>query len=119
MGELRRRGLLHLLALLMLLLTAADHWTTYLCLKAPVPGFEVSEANPIAEWLFRSMGLVPGILLDTAVTLAAVGFQVWTTLIPRAAKGLFLLVVIAWTGYAVVNNLRAIVALGLSPLEAA
>jgi hypothetical protein len=117
MGELRRRGLLHLLALLMLLLTAADHWTTYLCLKAPVPGFEVSEANPIAEWLFRSMGLVPGILLDTTVTLAAVGFLVWTALIPRAAKGLFLLVVIAWTGYAVVNNLQAMVAMGLSPLE--
>ena len=110
---------MHLLALLMLLLTAADHWTTYLCLKSPVPGFEVSEANPIAQWLFQSLGLVPGILVDTALTLAAVGFLIWTALIPKPAKGIFLLVVIAWTGYAVVNNLQAIAAMGLSPLEPA
>ncbi len=108
--------MLHLLALLTLLLTAADHWTTYLCLQAPVPGFEVSEANPIALWLFEAMGLVPGILLDTAVTLAAVGFLVSTALVPGPAKRTFLLVVIAWTGYAVVNNLQAMVAMGLSPM---
>jgi hypothetical protein len=108
--------LLHLLALLTLLLTAADHWTTYLCLQAPVPGFEVSEANPIAGWLFRSLGLIPGILLDTAVTLVAVGFLVSTALIPGAAKRTFLLLVIAWTGYAVLNNLQAMAAMGLSPL---
>jgi hypothetical protein len=108
--------LLHLLALLTLLLTAADHWTTYLCLKSPVPGFEVSEANPIAEWLFQSMGLVPGILCDTVVTLAAVGFLISTALIPGAAKRTFLLVVIAWTGYAVANNLQAMIAMGISPL---
>jgi hypothetical protein len=108
--------LLHILALLTLLLTAADHWTTYLCLKAPIPGFQVSEANPIADWLFRSLGLVPGILLDSAVTLAAMGFLVSTALIPRAAKGVFLLVVIAWTGYAVLNNLHVILTVGLLPL---
>jgi hypothetical protein len=108
--------LLHILALLTLLLTAADHWTTYLCLKAPVPGFEVSEANPIADWLFASLGLVPGILLDSVVTLAAMGFLVWTGLIPLAAKRIFLLVVIAFTGYAVLNNLQAIAWMGLSPL---
>jgi hypothetical protein len=111
--------LLHILALLTLLLTAADHWTTYLCLKSPVPGFDVSEANPLADWLFQSLGLVPGILVDSAVTLGAVGFLVSTALIPRAAKRVFLMVVIGWTGYAVVNNLHAILAMGLSPLGSA
>ena len=111
--------MLHILALLTLLLTAADHWTTYLCLKSPVPGFDVSEANPIADWLFQSFGLVPGILVDSAVTLMAIGFLVSTALIPRAAKRVFLMVVIGWTGYAVVNNLKAIVAMGLSPLGSA
>jgi hypothetical protein len=108
--------LLYILALLTLLLTAADHWTTYLCLQSPVPGFEISEANPIADWLFRSFGLVPGILVDSAVTVAAMGFLVWTALIPRTAKRVFLLVVIGWTGYAVVNNFHAILAMGISPL---
>jgi hypothetical protein len=108
--------LLHILALLTLLLTAADHWTTYLCLRSPVPGFDVSEANPLADWLFRSLGLVPGILVDSALTLAAIGFLVSTALIPHTAKRVFLVVVIGWTGYAVVNNLQAILTLGLSPL---
>lgn len=111
--------MLYLLALLTLLLTAADHWTTYLCLKSPVPGFDVSEANPLADWLFRSLGLVPGILVDTAVSLAAIGFLVSTALIPLTAKRVFLMVVIGWTGYAVVNNLHAIVTMGLSPLGSA
>jgi hypothetical protein len=111
--------LLHILALLTLLLTAADHWTTYLCLRSPVPGFDVSEANPLADWLFQSLGLVPGILVDSAVTLGAVGFLVSTALIPGAAKRVFLMVVIGWTGYAVVNNLHAIHTMGLSPLGSA
>lgn len=108
--------MLHILALLTLLLTAADHWTTYLCLRAPIPGFEVHEANPIADWLFQSIGLVPGILVDSGISLAAIGFLVWTAFIPGAAKRVFLLVVIGWTGVAVVNNLHAIVTMGLSPL---
>jgi hypothetical protein len=111
--------LLHILALLTLLLTAADHWTTYLCLRGPVAGFQVSEANPIADWVFRSLGLGPGILLDSAVTVAAMAFLVTTALIPRTAKGIFLVVVITWTGYAVVNNLQAIYVMGLSPLGSA
>jgi hypothetical protein len=118
-GELRRRGLLNILALLTLLLTAADHWTTYLCLRSPVPGFDVSEANPIADWLFQSLGLVPGILVDSAITLGAIGFLISTALIPRAAKRVFLMAVIGWTGYAVVNNLQAILTMGLSPLGSA
>lgn len=111
--------MLHLLALLTLLLTAADHWTTYLCLRQPVPGFEVNEVNPVADWLFRSLGLTPGILLDTAATFAAMVFLLSTRLVPRAAKRIFLLVVIAWTGYAVMNNLQAMAAMGLSPLGSA
>jgi hypothetical protein len=108
-----------MLALFTLLLTAADHWTTYLCLRTPIPGFEVSEANPIADWLFGSLGLVPGLALDSVVTLAALAFLLSTALIPTRAKRIFLLVVIAWTGYAVVNNLHALGSMGLSPLGAA
>ena len=49
--------MLHLLVALTLLLTAADHWTTYLCLRAPVAGWQVIEANPIADWLFQNLGI--------------------------------------------------------------
>ena len=107
---------MRILALLALLVSALDHWTTYLCLRAPVDGWEVTEANPIADWLFASVGLVPGLLIDSALTLGAVAYLLSTRQIPAVAKGLFFAVLIAWTGFAVANNMQAIEALGLSPL---
>lgn len=107
--------MLSVLVTLTVLLTAADHWTTYLCLRSPVPGWEVSEANPIADWLFGSMGLAPGLLFDSAVTLAAIAFLVTTPLVPRAMKASFFVFVVMWTGWAVTNNLGALRSLGLSP----
>jgi hypothetical protein len=109
---------LYLLAISSLLLSAADHWTTYLCLRRPVEGWLVSEANPISDWLFQTLGLVPGLVIDSMVTVLAVAFLVTTPLLPRLAKTLFFIFVIGWTAYAVVNNLEAITALGLSPLGA-
>ena len=110
---------MRILALFTLLLSAADHWTTYLCLRQPVSGWHVAEANPLADWLFESVGLVPGLMIDSVVTLFAVGFLLFTRQVPQLAKGVFLAVVIAWTGFAVANNWQAMQALGLSPLGAA
>ena len=110
--------MLQTLAGLTLVLTAADHWTTYLCLRGPVQGWRVSEVNPLADWLFASFGLVPGLLIDSIVTLAAVAFLATTALFPRSAKGVCFAILVASTAWAVLNNLRAIEVLGLSPLGA-
>lgn len=107
--------MLPLLVALTVLLTAADHWTTYLCLRAPVDGWQVQEANPLAEWLFGNLGLVGGIAVDSAVTVVAILFLVSTELVPHQAKRLFFAFVVLWTGWAVVNNIQALSALGLSP----
>ena len=107
---------MRLLATATLVLSAADHWTTYVCLRNPVVGWEVIEANPISDWLFSWLGLVPGLLVDSAVTLFAVGFLLWTNCLPQLVKGTFFSLVVLTTGYAVINNIRAIDALGLSPL---
>ena len=107
---------MRLLAAATLILSAADHWTTYLCLRSPIAGWEVTEANPISEWLFTSLGLVPGLLVDSVVTLTAVAFLLWTNRLSRFVKGTFFSLVALTTGYAVVNNFQAIDALGLSPL---
>lgn len=104
------------LAILTLVLSAADHWTTYLCLRSPVAGWQVTEANPIAEWLFTELGLVEGLLLDSAVTVLAVGFLLTTSRIHDGIKWGFFSFVVASTGYAVFNNVQAISSLGLSPL---
>jgi hypothetical protein len=107
------------LALLILALSAADHWTTYLCLRAPNAGWEVTEANPIADWLFGSLGLVPGLMLDSAVTLGAVVFLVTTHRLGIATKYGFFALIAFVTGVAVVNNLVAISAIGIPLLGGA
>jgi len=110
--------MLHWLAGLTVVLTAADHWTTYLCLRSPVAGWNVSEINPLADWLFATFGLVPGLLIDSSITLVAVVFLFSTALFPRTAKSVCFAVLVVSTAWAVLNNLLAIEALGLSPLGA-
>ncbi len=108
--------MLQLLALLTLALTAADHWTTYLCLRNPVAGWNVTEANPLAEWLFEAVGLVPGLLVDTAISIVAIGFLLTTRMFTRSVKGACFVILMLSTGIAVVNNVRALEALKLSSL---
>lgn len=111
--------MLRLFALTTILLTCADHWTTYLCLHAPVDGWVVVEANPIAEWLFGWAGLDAGLLIDSAVTLGAVAFLATTDVFSHLMKTSLLAVIAVSTGYAVVNNLGAISRMGLAPWSGA
>jgi len=108
--------MLPLLLLLTVLLSAADHWTTYLCLSADLPGWEVSEANPLADWLFARAGLVEGLLIDSAVTVGALAFLATTERLPHVLKIAFLSFAVFWTGYAVANNVEAARTMGLSLL---
>lgn len=94
-----------ILGTLVVLLNLADNTTTFLCLRAPVPGFEVMEANPAAAWLFDAVGLLPGLALEMALTTVAIAFLVATTRIPPRAKLALLLVLAALPAWAAVNNL--------------
>ena len=107
--------MLRLFALTTVLLTCADHWTTYLCLHAPVEGWTVAEANPVAEWLFDQAGLTAGLAIDTLLTLGAIVFLVGTGLFDHRVKLGLLGVLTLSTGYAVLNNLGAIHRMGLAP----
>ncbi len=108
--------MLHGLVAFVVLMTVLDHWTTYLCLRQPVAGWEITEYNPLAAWLFAQFGLVQGLLFDTAVTLGAIVFLVFSGLLPRTVKLVFFILVAGGTTLAVVNNLEALRRLGLSPL---
>jgi len=101
-------------AALAFLFSLADHWTTYVCLRAQVVGWEVTEANPLAAWLFERFGLAEGLVIDTAITLAVLAFVVRTPRIARPWKLAALGVLLATTGWAVANNLLAVQQLGLS-----
>jgi len=111
-----RFEMLRLLAGSSLFLTGADHLTTWLCLRDPVVGWEVTEANPVADWLFQVAGLVPGLVIDSAITLAAVAFLLITATLPDVLKSAFLGLITVTTGYAVLNNVQAISAMGLWPI---
>ena len=100
---------------MILLLTSADHWTTYLCLREPIAGWSVTEANPLSAWLFGQLGLVPGLLLDSVVTLVALALVIRTTQFPTFVKTAVLVFVSLATGYAVINNMLALNALGMLP----
>ena len=108
--------MLHSIATIAALLTAADHWTTYLCLRRPIDGWEVVEANPLADWLFTATGLLPGLAIDSLITAAAIAFILTTQRLNRTTRYACLSFMAMATGYAVMNNLQALSSLGLSPL---
>jgi len=107
--------MLRLFVITTILLTCLDHWTTYLCLHAPVEGWDVVEANPIPLWLFGWAGLGKGLMIDSLVTFGAVIFLSTTQVFDRSLKIALLAVITISTGYAVINNLGAISQMGLAP----
>jgi hypothetical protein len=104
---------LKILAALALILTVMDNWTTYVCLRAPVSGWVVQEANPIGARLFESVGLVPGLSIDLAVTLVAVVFLLRSRRLSQTASACCLSLIAISTAVGVGNNLKAISDLGL------
>jgi hypothetical protein len=104
------------LAAVAVLVSLADHWTTWICLRAPVEGWRAAEANPLSAWLFERVGLAEGLLLDSGVTLVAMVFLARTPRVPEAAKLVLFGAVILGTGLVVLHNLEAAHLLGLTPL---
>jgi len=81
-------------------------------------GYRQGEASATVNLgiVFSSLGLVPGLLIDSCITIAAVAFLVGTRRLSKLPKLCFFGFVSAWTGYAVVNNVQAISSMGLSIL---
>jgi len=101
------------LGTLVVLLNLADNTTTFLCLRAPVPGYEVMEANPAAAWLFNTIGLGQGLVLEMVVTTVAIAFLVATTHVPPRIKLALLIILAALPAWAALNNLAVIEATNL------
>ncbi len=81
---------------------------------APIPGWEIREANPLAAWLFDRVGLVEGLAIDTLVTALAVVILVAIRVrLPRAARLALLGLLIGTSAFAVANNLDVIQQIGL------
>lgn len=101
------------LGALAVLLNLADNATTFLCLRAPVPGFEVTEANPVAAWLFAAIGLEEGLVLEMVISALAIAFLVATKRVPPRIKLALLVVLSLLPGWAALNNLEVIQAIDI------
>lgn len=93
--------------------SAADHYTTWVMLHEPVPGWEVWEANPVARWLFDTFGLVPGLAIDSIFTFVVGIWAYRTNMVCEEIKIVWCLVVFMATWYAVWNNLQVIYTTGV------
>lgn len=102
------------LGMLVVVFNLLDNATTFLCLRAPIPGQDVIEANPFARWLFDSVGLVPGLTLETVITTAAVCFLVLSPRIPRPIRFGLLTVLAILPAWAAANNFQVMWDLGLA-----
>lgn len=102
-----------LLGGLVLLFNLADNATTFLCLSASSPIFEVFEANPVAAWTFDKLGLTGGLLLETGITTAAVAFLIHTDRIAARPKLALLGALALLPAWAALNNLQVAWVVGL------
>ena len=99
---------------LVILFNLLDNATTFLCLSAPVEGFQVVEANPFARWLFEAIGLTEGLVVEMLITCAAVGFLVFTKRLPPRVQLTLLLILVVLPAWAVVNNLGVMKTVGIA-----
>lgn len=114
---MRNRGLTELVLALCIgwfwVLSAADHWTTWMCLQEAVPGWDVFEANPIAARLFGKVGLETGLLIDSVLTVVLGVFLYVTNIMPAWAKIGFLAFICILTSAAVYSNAQALRTMGI------
>jgi hypothetical protein len=94
-----------LLAALAFMFNAADNLTTYWCLSAPIDGFEIYEANPLAAWGFQLVGLELGLWIETVLCGAAILFLLYSPLFGFRARMALLAVLAALPAGAAANNL--------------
>lgn len=89
-----------------------DNYTTWVMLGAPIPGWDVVEANPVARAIFNIVGLEVGLLADTLFTAAACIWGYRTKVCTENTK-LFWCAILALVSLcAVLNNTRALIVTG-------
>jgi len=103
-----------ILGALVIIFNFMDNFTTFACLRAPVAGFEITEANPVAHWLFSWIGLAEGLILEMLITMGAVAFLMFTRRLPNSTRLLLLGILAVLPAIAAVNNLDVMYAIGIS-----
>jgi hypothetical protein len=105
-------NLLVRLSLLVVLLRTLDALTTYTALTSRSL-YQVSEANPLAAWLFSSVGLVPGLVVSEVVGVLACLFLCYTKSFTVPQRAVVLILLCVTPALAVINNLGVLQRMGV------
>ncbi len=81
--------------ILLYLLIVGDCVSTYFCLTASTSAYRVWEGNPVTNWLFQWVGLVPGLVL-LAVAKAVGLFYLFA--VAKTGRVYYLLILIGMLG---------------------
>lgn len=96
---------LKILFVLLILANLGDNISTYLALTLPAKeGMLISEANPIAAWIFEAMGLVKGLVFEFVVSVMLFYWLMGVKDIPYKWKVVIFVGILIPTVYAVINN---------------
>lgn len=96
---------LRILYVLVNLANLGDDITTYIALTSTVQlGFFIEEANPIARWLFDTMGLAQGLVFETVIMVAISTWLLLVKNLPYKLKFGVFAILLTMTVAAFVNN---------------
>jgi hypothetical protein len=98
---------LKILFVLLILANLGDNISTYLALALPaIEGMLITEANPIAAWIFETMGLVKGLIFEFVLSIGILFWLMGVKNIPYKWKVVIFVGILIPTVYAVINNVK-------------
>ena len=105
---------LKILFVLLILAFLGDNISTYFALSLPAKeGLLISEANPIAAWIFEAMGLVKGLIFEFVLSIGLLYWLMGVKTIPYKWKVVIFAGILIPTVYAVINNIGVLTLVGV------
>lgn len=105
---------LKILFVLIILANLGDNFSTYWALTLPAKeGMLITEANPIAAWIFEAMGLVKGLIFEFVLGIGLIWWLMGVKDIPYRWKVVIFAGILIPTVYAVINNIGVLTSAGV------
>ncbi len=107
------KGLLTEVGVAVILANVVDNVTTYMALTASTPGVRLFEANPLADWGFQRIGMVPFLVVEFLLTAAILVWLIRCKEIGNWTKLAILSCLLALAGGAAINNFLILIDTGI------
>lgn len=101
------------IGLMAIMANVVDNITTYVALTAETPGYEVWEANPVAQAGFDLVGLAPFLAAEFFLVTGVLLWVIYSKRLSDWAKLAILFACLVSGAVAAANNLSALVEMGI------